>query len=83
MDKSLLDSLAAIVGEENVRPLEPLAPHTTFKIGGPADAFVSPRSVEEVSQVVRACEQASVPWHVIGCGSDLLVADEGVEGVVI
>lgn len=83
MDKSLLDSLAAIVGEENVRPLEPLAPHTTFKIGGPADAFVSPRSVEEVSQVVRACEQASVPWRVIGCGSDLLVADEGVEGVVI
>ena len=83
MDKSLLDSLAAIVGEENVRPLEPLAPHTTFKIGGPADAFVSPRSVEEVSQVVCACEQASVPWRVIGCGSDLLVADEGVEGVVI
>ena len=83
MDKSLLDSLAAIVGEENVRPLEPLAPHTTFKIGGPADAFVSPRSVEEVSRVVCACEQASVPWRVIGCGSDLLVADEGVEGVVI
>ena len=44
MDKSLLGSLAAIVGEENARPLEPLAPHTTFKIGGPVDAFVSPRS---------------------------------------
>ena len=83
MDKSLLGSLAVIVGEENVRPLEPLASHTTFKIGGPADAFVSPRSVEEVSQVVCACEQSSVPWRVIGCGSDLLVADEGVEGVVI
>ena len=83
MDKSLLGSLAAIVGEENVRPLEPLAPHTTFKIGGPADAFVSPRSVEEVSQVVCACEQAGIPWRVIGCGSDLLVSDEGVEGVVI
>lgn len=66
-----------------MRPLEPLAPHTTFKIGGPADAFVSPRSVEEVSQVVCACEQASVPWRVIGCGSDLLVSDGGVEGVVI
>lgn len=83
MDKSLLGSLATIVGEENVRPLEPLAPHTTFKIGGPADAFVSPRSVEEVSQVVCACEQAGVSWRVIGCGSDLLVSDEGVEGVVI
>ena len=83
MDKSLLGSLAVIVGEENVRPLEPLASHTTFQIGGPADAFVSPRSVEEVSQVVCACEQSSVPWRVIGCGSDLLVADEGVEGVVI
>ena len=83
MDKSLLGSLAAIVGEENVRPLESLASHTTFKIGGPADAFVSPRSVEKVSQVVCACEQAGVPWRVIGCGSDLLVSDEGVEGVVI
>ena len=83
MDKSLLGSLASIAGEENVRPLEPLAPHTTFKIGGPVDAFVSPRSVEEVSRVVCACEQASVPWRVIGCGSDLLVSDEGVDGVVI
>ena len=83
MDQSLTERLADIVGKANVRLSEPLSLHTTFKIGGPAELFVSPCSVAEVSQVVLACEQAGEPWRVLGCGSDLLVSDEGVDGVVI
>ena len=83
MSHTLAQSLAGIVGTENVLENEPLSRHTTFEIGGPAECFVRPRSVEEVRRVLRACVEAGVPWRVIGCGSDLLVADEGVSGVVV
>ena len=83
MNQPLFEELIGIVGAANVRAPEPLATHTTFNIGGPADIFVSPASIEEVSRVVVACEHAGEPWRVIGCGSDLLVDDAGVSGVVI
>ncbi len=79
----LISVLAAIVGEENLRRLEPMAAHTTFRIGGPADAYVIPHSFEEVAAVVRACRDASVPLAVVGNGSNLLVADEGLRCVVM
>ena len=83
MSNPLAQSLAGIVGDENVLENEPMSRHTTFEIGGPAECFVRPRSAAEVREVLRACKDAGVPWRVIGCGSDLLVADEGVVGVVI
>ena len=83
MSQTFAHSLACIVGEGNVLENEPLSRHTTFEIGGPAALFVRPRTVAEVRAVVRLCAEAGVPWRVIGCGSDLLVSDAGVEGVVI
>lgn len=83
MSHALVRAFADIVGEENVLEDEPLSCHTTFQIGGPVPLFVRPRSVREVSEVVRRCAQAEQPWRVIGCGSDLLVSDAGVRGVVI
>ncbi|MFQ9742306.1 MAG: FAD-binding protein [Slackia sp.] len=62
---------------------EPMAKHTTFLIGGPADAYVIPQSVEEVAAVVRACRRSGVPHRIVGNGSDLLVADEGLRCVVV
>lgn len=62
---------------------EPLSAHTTFKIGGPADLFVRPADVKQVEPILEACKQEGVDIHVLGLGSDLLVADEGVRGVVI
>ena len=72
-----------IVGEENVWLNEPLSKHTTYKIGGPADVMVQPRSVEQVVSVIRACNQMDVPFFVMGNGSNLLVRDGGVRGVVL
>ena len=83
MSHTLAQSLACIVGAENVLENEPMSRHTTFEIGGPAECFVRPRSADEVREVLRACRDAGAPWRVIGCGSDLLVADAGVVGVVI
>ncbi|WP_221564097.1 UDP-N-acetylmuramate dehydrogenase [Alkalihalobacillus sp. TS-13] len=62
---------------------EPLSKHTTIKIGGPADVFVEPDSVEALKKVIDIVKTNDVPWTTIGRGSNLLVSDEGIEGVVI
>lgn len=62
---------------------EPLAPRTTFKIGGPADAFVAARDREELRAALGAAREAGVPVFVLGFGSNLLVRDRGVRGLVV
>ena len=66
-----------------VRFDEPLARHTTFKIGGPADALVDAENSDEVLAVLRVAREAGVPLFVLGWGSNLLVRDRGVRGVVL
>lgn len=75
--------LCEIAGAENVREQEPMSRHTTFRIGGPADYFVLPHSREELAAAIDFCRKEQVPWHIIGNGSNLLVGDKGVRGVVI
>lgn len=72
-----------IIPEERLRWQEPLSAHTTFKVGGPADLMVFPQSVEEIQQLVRTCRKDSIPYMVIGLGSNLLVRDKGFRGVII
>jgi UDP-N-acetylmuramate dehydrogenase len=62
---------------------EPLAPYTGLKLGGPAEALVQPRSLEELASVVRHCFAKQVPLHILGTGCNVLVRDEGVRGVVL
>lgn len=69
--------------EEIVEQDHPLAPHTWYRLGGPADHFVRPRTVEELQEVVQRCRENHIPLHVMGFGSNLLVSDEGVRGAVV
>lgn len=62
---------------------EPMAYHTSFRIGGPADALVRPRSAEDLSRLLLAAEAEGIPVAVIGGGANLLVADAGVRGLVV
>jgi UDP-N-acetylmuramate dehydrogenase len=62
---------------------EPLRRHCTLKLGGPADALIEPSSVDEVQSLVRWCQASAIPLVVIGAGSNLLVRDGGVRGVVM
>jgi UDP-N-acetylmuramate dehydrogenase len=62
---------------------EPLAPFTWLKVGGPAQMLIEPRSVDELKKVVVACDQSGIPVRLLGAGSNILVRDEGVPGVVI
>ena len=80
---ALARRLCQVVGEENVLVDEPMSEHTTFKIGGPADIFVTPNDVEDVRNVLAACIEAEAPHFILGCGSDLLVSDDGYRGVMI
>ncbi len=70
---------AGILYAEN----EPMALHTTFKIGGPARLAVFPKSEDEISDIIKKCKEENVRYMVIGNGSNLLVADEGIDAVVI
>ena len=62
---------------------EPMKKHTTFKIGGDADMYVSVESVEELSALIRLAKEKGVCYTVIGNGSNLLVSDKGIRGLVI
>lgn len=61
----------------------PLAKYTTLKIGGPADLFIEPSSIENLSKVLEVIRKHHLPWRAIGRGSNLLVSDRGIEGAVI
>ncbi len=62
---------------------EGMREHTTFRIGGTADAVVAPKTEDELIAVVCFARQKRIPWYIIGNGSNLLVADDGVRGIVI
>jgi UDP-N-acetylmuramate dehydrogenase len=68
---------------EIVKRDEPLAPYTWLKIGGPAQFFLEPSSRDELLQVVKACHQEGVSVRVLGGGSNLIVRDEGVSGLIL
>ena len=82
MNQQFLEKLKTIVGEEHFFLEEPLKKHTTFRIGGPAEVFVSPDLVQ-LPLIVRLCKEYDISYTVIGNGSNLLVGDKGVRGLVI
>ena len=72
-----------IVGENKVLEQEPMARHTTFRIGGPADYFVELGSIEQIRAAIQVCREENLPWFVLGRGSNLLVSDKGYRGVIL
>jgi UDP-N-acetylmuramate--L-alanine ligase/UDP-N-acetylenolpyruvoylglucosamine reductase len=83
-DLVIAERLKAIVGDEgDVRLYEPLAKHTTLRVGGPAQFWVEPRTEAAFAELIRYCRSESLPLFVIGRGSNLLVRDGGIRGVVV
>jgi UDP-N-acetylmuramate dehydrogenase len=82
-DEIAEDFLKIIKKSEYIKRQEPLAGHTTFRIGGPADFFLTPETEEEVTAVVTYCKQQKIPYFFLGNGSNLLVSDHGYRGVII
>ncbi|SDM03834.1 UDP-N-acetylmuramate dehydrogenase [Bacillus sp. OK048] len=81
-----MDGLLTEIQELNigkVKKNEPLSLHTTMKIGGPADLLIEPSSLENIQKVIAFINERKLQWRAIGRGSNLLVSDKGIEGVVI
>jgi UDP-N-acetylenolpyruvoylglucosamine reductase len=82
--KNIADELATQVSPMTViRRDEPLAKHTTLRVGGPADVYIEPESESDLGAIVRFCAGRNVPFFILGRGSNLLVRDGGFRGVVI
>ena len=79
----VIDKCRTILQPDQIRIQEPLRAHTTFRIGGMADVMVLPETAKELEQVLVACNEEAVPYFVLGNGSNLLVGDGGIRGVVI
>lgn len=69
--------------ENQIKLNEPMKEHTSFRIGGPADIMVLPTNIEQVANIIKACKEYSIPFFVMGNGTNLLVKDEGIRGVVM
>ncbi len=83
MTKSALESLSGKLQSLHSRHDVPLAPFTTFKIGGPADLFCEPASANELALAVLAARELGVPYFVLGLGANILIGDRGFRGLVI
>ncbi|MCT4606473.1 MAG: UDP-N-acetylmuramate dehydrogenase [Marinisporobacter sp.] len=68
---------------EQILKNEPMKKHTSFRIGGPVDLMILPKTKEEVQGAINICKKYQVDYYIIGNGSNLLVRDEGIRGVVI
>lgn len=82
MEEKLISNIKAILEQEQIQTEEPMSRHTTFRVGGPAELLVTP-NVQQAVQLINRCRQEEIPYIVIGNGSNLLVGDKGIRGVVI
>ena len=83
MNQNFYDKLNNVIAKDSILTDEPMSRHTTFRVGGPADFFVTPKAKEEVRDVIRICKEAGMPYYIIGNGSNLLVSDAGYRGVIV
>lgn len=82
-NNELIRKLISILGEKKVFIDEPMSNHTSFKIGGPADLLIVPDSSKQLEEVIKYLVSANVPYMIMGNGTNLLVSDRGIRGVVI
>lgn len=79
----IIERLTVIVGEGNIKIDEPMSRHTSFKVGGPADIFITPVNGMQIKDVLKLCHESGCPVFVMGNGTNLVVRDKGIRGVVL
>lgn len=83
MNQKVIEKFWNLLGKDRVLVDEPMKGHTTFRIGGPADFFLLPSTVDEVRGILEICREEELPYFTLGNGSNLLVSDKGYRGVII
>lgn len=79
----IYECLLNIIDKDDIKLDEPMKKHISFRVGGPADILVKPRTEEQIINIIKLLKAKNVPYLVIGNGSNLLIKDGGVRGVVI
>ena len=79
----LIKRFDEVTNSANIIIDEPMKNHTSFKVGGPADILVLPESAKEVQAIIKLCKEYNVNYYLVGNGSNLIVKDGGIRGVVI
>lgn len=80
---TLKATIEDIVGRDNIKEMEDMGKHTSFKVGGPAKYFITPGSAQELESVLLICKEVELPIYIMGNGSNLLVKSEGFDGAII
>ncbi|MGN0251282.1 MAG: UDP-N-acetylmuramate dehydrogenase [Oliverpabstia sp.] len=83
MKENMKNKFETILDQDRILMDEPMNKHTTFRLGGPADYFLSPSDPDQIREIIHICREEGIPWFVLGNGSNLLVSDQGYRGVVI
>ncbi len=81
--QNIYDRLCEIIKKENILVDEPMKNHTSFKIGGPADILVTPTDENELKEIIQYIKEENIPYFLMGNGSNLLVRDGGIRGIVV
>ena len=81
IDREVIEKFRAV--SDGLKENEPMSSHTSFRIGGPADMFASVKSAGELSALIRLANAENIPYMVMGNGSNMLVSDKGIRGLVI
>ena len=83
ISEELEEIFSGISFEGDVKSMEPMMKHTSLRIGGPADLFVVPRNLSSLKNILSVLNSKKIPFFIIGGGTNILVKDDGIEGVVI
>ncbi|MDE4541212.1 UDP-N-acetylmuramate dehydrogenase [Thermoanaerobacterium sp. R66] len=81
--EKIVETLRKVVSDENIYINEPMSRHTSFRIGGPADVLIIPQSVDELIKVMGLIKAENIPYFILGNGTNIIVSDKGIRGVVI
>ena len=82
-EKIFLEKLRMILEKDEIFENEMMNMHTTFELGGPAKFFIKPKSINKIIKVLQLCKEYSIEYFILGNGSNLLVSDEGYDGLII
>lgn len=83
MNLDFYNQIVQCIDKKCVFTDEPMKKHTTFRVGGNADYFVTPRNADEIKKIIALCRKNDIAYYVLGNGSNLLVSDKGYRGVII
>ncbi|MBR0428326.1 MAG: UDP-N-acetylmuramate dehydrogenase [Clostridia bacterium] len=84
MDKQkILQDLRKIIPKDNIKIDEPMSKHTSFKTGGPAEFYITAKTIEDIQNIFQYAKTNKIKLYIIGNGSNLLVSDEGIKGIVL